>query len=148
MADLPVDASMRLEFKVDLKRVRHCERLTKAQEVQKEPHLRRSLILAYDIQELFRSSKATSLTQVGKWLNMTHSRISQLMTLLLLAPDIQEEIVFDTTGKVNGLTERHIRLIPVEADWQKQRELWQAVLAAKTPAPVPQPPSPELQRPI
>ena len=148
MADLPVDAAMRLEFKVDLKRVRHCERLTKAQEVQKEPHLRRSLILAYDIQTLLRSGKAASLTQVGKWLNMTHSRISQLMTLLLLAPDIQEEIVFDKTGKVNGLTERHIRLIPVEADWQKQQELWQQVLAAQTPAPVPEPPSPELQRPI
>ena len=62
MADLPVDAAMRLEFKVDLKRVRHCERLTKAQEIQKEPHLRRSLILAYDIQELFRSSKATRIS--------------------------------------------------------------------------------------
>ena len=147
MAELPVDAVMRLEFKVDLKRVRHCERLTKAQEVQKEPHLRRSLILAYDIHELFKSGKAASLTQVGKWLNMTHSRISQLMSLLLLAPDIQEEIVFDKTGKVNGLTERHIRLLPVEADWQKQRELWQQVLAVQTPAPPPECPSPEILRP-
>ncbi len=142
-----VSTTWRVEFAVDLKKVRHVELVTKDQAVKKEPPLRRSLIFAHQIEELFRAGKVSSYTQLATWLHMTHGRVSQLMNLLLLAPDIQEEIVFNRTGKVNGLTERHVRPLSVEADWQKQRGLWQQVLAAQTPAPVPAPPSPELLRP-
>lgn len=119
-----VATAMRFEFTVDLKPVKHPIR-PKAQAIRKEPRLRQSLILAHDLQRLFKSGKASSFGEVTRWLHLTHARLSQLLSLLLLAPDIQEAILCDETGKVTSLTERHIRKIALEVDWQKQRELWQ-----------------------
>jgi len=146
MHNSSVETAMRLEFTVNLKPVKH-PRPPKAKAIQKEPRLRQSLIFAHDLQRLFKIGKASSFSQVTTWLHMTHARLSQLLSLLLLAPDIQEAILCDETGKVSGLTERHIRQIAMEVDWQKQWELWQQVLAAQTPPPPPECPSPEILRP-
>jgi len=114
---------MRFEFEVNLKKVHHIE-VRKEIKIQKEPSLRRSLILAYQIQELFDNGKATSLKQVATWLHMTYARISQIMNLLFLAPDIQEEILLSDKEAIKDLTEHKIRKIAIEPIWQKQRELW------------------------
>lgn len=92
--------------------------------IKKEPLLRQNLVLAYQIQELFEKERAKNLGQVGQWLHMTHARISQIMNLLFLAPDIQEEILFSYEGKVSELTEHKIRKIPMEVNWTKQIEMW------------------------
>ncbi|MBU0951958.1 MAG: hypothetical protein KKH91_03915 [Elusimicrobia bacterium] len=49
------------------------------------------------------------------------------MKLLLLAPDIQEEILLNTTGKMLQLNERLIKKIPLEIYWDKQREMWKNI---------------------
>jgi hypothetical protein len=117
---------MRFEFKIDLKKPRHVPNAGKIL-IKKGPILRQSLVLAYQIQELFEKEKAKNLRQVGKWLHMTHARISQIMNLLFLAPDIQEEILFSDKGKVLQLTEHKIRKIPMEVNWAKQREMWNGI---------------------
>ncbi len=144
MNESVLGTTLRVEFAVNLKRVRHVELVTKDQEIKKEPPLRRSLILAHQINNLFKTGKARSFTHLAKWLHMTHGRVSQLMNLLLLAPQIQEEIIMGSQPTCARLTERHIRPIPMEADWQKQRDLWREVLAGQTPALGPS--SPELLR--
>ena len=53
-------------------------------------------------------------------------RVTQIMNLLLLAPDIQEEILFlqrITSGK-DPITERHVRAITKVSEWSKQRMMW------------------------
>lgn len=47
------------------------------------------------------------------------------MDLLQLAPDIQEAILFLRVerGK-DSVTERQLRSIVAEADWEKQRTIW------------------------
>ena len=48
------------------------------------------------------------------------------MNLLLLAPDIQEDILFlpaTTEGRAD-ISERAIRTICSEPNWRKQRQLW------------------------
>ncbi|MBN1553550.1 MAG: hypothetical protein JXA11_02310 [Phycisphaerae bacterium] len=54
------------------------------------------------------------------------ARMTQIMNLLLLAPDIQEEILFlpRTTSGRDPIREHHIRLITTVLDWRKQRRLW------------------------
>jgi hypothetical protein len=89
--------------------------------------LRQNLVLAYQIQELFDKGKARNLGQVAQWLHTTHARISQIMNLLFLAPDIQEEILFSYEEKVFQLTEHKIRKIPMEVSWTKQREMWNEI---------------------
>ena len=58
---------------------------------------------------------------------MTQPRMTQIMNLLYLAPEIQEEQLFlplVTTGK-DPVTERDLRPIAAEADWGRQRGMWE-----------------------
>ncbi|MFM7563298.1 MAG: hypothetical protein ACKO81_09720, partial [Planctomycetota bacterium] len=51
---------------------------------------------------------------------------SQILNLTLLAPDIEEELLFlprVTTGKT-AIHERMLRPIAAETDWARQREMW------------------------
>lgn len=52
--------------------------------------------------------------------------MTQIMNLNLLAPDIQEELLFlspVTHGRA-PIHEKRLRPIAAEADWQAQRRLW------------------------
>ena len=55
--------------------------------------------------------------------------MTQIMNLLLLAPDIQEQIL-DLPPITNGrdpISERALRRIVAEPDWEHQRTLWKDV---------------------
>ena len=58
--------------------------------------------------------------------HVTRARVTQIMNLLNLAPDIQEEILFlpRTTQGRDPIPERHLRPIAAILDWCKQRNLW------------------------
>ena len=59
-------------------------------------------------------------------IHVTRARVTQIMNLLLLAPDIQEAILF-LTRTVKGrdpIRERHIRPIAAEIEWRRQRDWW------------------------
>jgi hypothetical protein len=60
------------------------------------------------------------------------ARISQILNLLQLAPDIQEELLF-LARQVRGRDPIQLaRLQPIAAhfDWSKQRRLWRELLTA------------------
>lgn len=126
MNEETVNTNLRFEFKVDLKKVRHIP-VHKDREIKKEPALRQKLILAYQLQQLFDEDKVKSLKQVADWLHMTHARISQIMSLMLLAPGIQEEILLSANENICDLTERRIRKVAMEVDWEKQKESWKTL---------------------
>ena len=57
------------------------------------------------------------------------ARMSQIMNLLNLAPDIQEALLFLPKlgeGK-DGLTERQVRKVVADWRWGKQRAVWRIV---------------------
>jgi hypothetical protein len=60
---------------------------------------------------------------------VTRARITQVMNLLNLAPDIQEEILFlpTRTSGTPRITEKQIRPIAGILDWERQRILWAKV---------------------
>ncbi len=60
---------------------------------------------------------------------MSRARITQLMNLLLLAPDIQEEILHlpRTVVGRDPIRETHLRPIVQVVEWGKQRRMWRAV---------------------
>ena len=127
MDNLAVGATMRFEFAVDLKKVKHPKPPNKDGEIKKEPRLRQSLILAYQLQDLFKSGKASDYMQVARWLNVSHARVCQLLNLVLLSPRIQEETLFSQDDKIHRLSERRICRIPINIDWQKQEEMWREI---------------------
>ena len=120
---------MQFEFKINLKKVRHASPRYRMAKIVNEPRLRQSLVLAYQIQKLLEENNGKTLKQIAQWLNMTPARISQIMNLLLLAPDIQKEILLSENKKVHQLTEYKIFKIITEVDWQKQQEMWNNLLS-------------------
>ena len=85
-------------------------------------------MLAYQIQDTISEGKAIDLDQIADWLGMTYTRIKQIMNLLFLCPEIQKEILLSSTDKIQKITERKIRDIAKEIDWQKQIEDWNKLL--------------------
>jgi ssDNA-binding Zn-finger/Zn-ribbon topoisomerase 1 len=114
-------SDLRLEFDVDLKQVRSLNKWRKEEEIQKEPKLRRNLILAYQLQKLFDEGKITSPKQAAEWLNMRQVRVDQIMNTLLLAPAIQEEIICSENSSLFLIPEYKIRKIISELDWRTKR---------------------------
>ncbi len=61
--------------------------------------------------------------------HVTQPRMTQIMNLLHLTPDIQESLLFlprVTSGKA-AIHEKLLRPIAAEIDWGKQREMWEGL---------------------
>jgi len=69
--------------------------------------------------------------ELARLAHVTRARMTQIMNLLHLAPDIQEEILFlpRTDGGRAAIHERTLRPITAVVDWRKQRRMWKQVLA-------------------
>lgn len=89
-----------------------------------EPKLRQQLILAYHIEQILSEGKAKNLQEIAGWLNMTYARLKQIFLLIFLCPKIKEEILLSNSPKTRKLTERSLRQIIKEVDWQMQIDLW------------------------
>jgi len=78
------------------------------------------------------TSCLTDLAQLGC---VAPSRISQIMNLLYLAPDIQEQLLFLPASDGRDLIcEKHIRSLAVEYDWERQRQAFARLLPPPTPS--------------
>jgi len=77
---------MRIEFSIDINKMKHISRRKQMAGIAKEPSLRRNLILAYQIEALLMDGKAKDLREMAGWLNIGHPRFCQVSNLLLLAP--------------------------------------------------------------
>ncbi len=115
---------LKFEFKVDLTPIRHKSYRYGMTKISNEPKLRQYLVLAYQVQDTLSEGKAKDLYQIAGWLDMTYTRIKQIMNLLFLCPEIQKAILLLNTDKIQKITERRIRGIAKEVDWQKQIEMW------------------------
>ncbi len=125
-------SDLRLEFDIDLKQVRPLNKWHKEEEIEKEPTIRRNLMLAYHIQRFIDKEKISSLKQAAEWRNMSQVRVAQLMNMLLLSPKIQEEIISADNAILTSIPEYKLRSVMNEADWQQQGQLWRELV--KDPA--------------
>ena len=62
--------------------------------------------------------------------HVCRTRITQILSLLLFAPDIQAAILFlpRTDGRRAPIRERHIGVPCAVVDWRKQRVMWGEVV--------------------
>ncbi len=90
------------------------------------PRVARTLALAHKIDAKIRAGEFQDLADAARSIGVTRARMTQIMNLLLLAPEIQEAIL-DLPLVTNGrdpVSERALRQIVAEPDWTKQRALW------------------------
>jgi hypothetical protein len=89
------------------------------------------MALAIRFGELMRSGEVTSYAELAGLGRVTRARMTQIMSLLWLAPDIQEEILF-LPGTVKGrdlVQLQHLLPIAAKAGWHKQRARWKNLLS-------------------
>jgi hypothetical protein len=90
------------------------------------PRVSRLLALAHRLERLLRTGVVKDYTEAARLGHVTRARISQIISLLYLAPDIQETILFlPLIQRGRDLVILHDVLpIASTADWSKQRRLW------------------------
>ena len=100
-------------------------------EVGRVPRISRLMALALRLDELIRSGEVTSYAELARLGHVTRARLSQIVGLLCLAPDLQEKILFlpRTLKGRDPIQLRHILPIAMLADWRKQRIRWKALSA-------------------
>jgi hypothetical protein len=88
------------------------------------------LALAIRVEQMIASGELKDRAHAAANLGFTRARITQLLSLTLLAPDIQEAILFlEVEGGVERITERALRDVVCVADWEEQRLRWRKLLA-------------------
>jgi len=90
------------------------------------PRVTRLMALAIKLEGLIASGAITDQAELARAGCITRARATQIMSLLYLAPDIQEAIL-DLPPVTEGrdpITERDMRGIAAEVDWGRQRTLW------------------------
>ena len=91
------------------------------------PRVARLMALALRFAEQVRTGMIASYVDLADLGHVTRARISQIMNLVNLAPDIQEALLYLPRTE-RGRDPIHLRqLQPIAAafDWKKQRRLWQ-----------------------
>jgi hypothetical protein len=87
----------------------------------------RMLALAHECEALIAAGVVADRAELAGVLGFTRARVTQLMDLTLLAPDIQEELlVAEVEPGRDGVSEHALRAIVRSSAWHEQREAWQA----------------------
>lgn len=118
------DTEIRQEFDAGITRSRFKRQWRKEEELQMEPSLRRSLLLAHQLRRLMDEGTITGNKHASQLLGYKKTKIEHTMNLLMLAPTIQEEIINATPEALTLIADYKVRDLSFEIDWNKQSELW------------------------
>src|SRR6185437_11660440 len=86
------------------------------------PRIARLMALAIRLDGLIREQALADYAEVARRGRVTRARMTQIMKLLDLAPDIQEQILF--LPPLPGLNERNLRPVVKCIDWTEQRRVF------------------------
>jgi len=90
------------------------------------PRVSRLMALAIRFDRLIREGQAYGQSELARLGHISQPRMTQIMNLNHLAPDIQEELLFlplVAEGK-DRIHEKMLRPVAGEVNWQRQRTLW------------------------
>ena len=91
------------------------------------PRVARLMALALRLEERLRRGDIASYAEVAELGHVSRARVSQILNLLNLAPDIQEAILFlpRTVRGRDPLILRTLQPLASTSDWRRQRMLWE-----------------------
>src|SRR4029077_16324959 len=93
-----------------------------ATRTERVPRITRLLALALKFEELIRSGSVSNYTVLARLGQVSRARVTQMTSLLNLAPDIQEEILFlrPTEAKQLRISEPLLRKLTGTVLWNQQ----------------------------
>jgi hypothetical protein len=132
-----MSTTLTIELPVHFRRCGHGSRKemhsgvqTPALPVGRVPRVSRLMALALRFDELVRTRQVASYSALAALGQVTRARVSQIMSLLGLAPDIQEALLFlpPTVRGRDPLILADLMPIAARIDWRTQRRLWQRLV--------------------
>ena len=93
------------------------------------PRLTRLLALAHRWNRLIEEGTISDYAEIARNMGLSRARVTQIMDLLYLAPNIQEEILLPPSDERSELEvpERAMRQVTRIPDWNDQRRLWRGL---------------------
>ena len=93
------------------------------------PRISKLMALAIRFDGLIRDGKVVDRSEIARLSHITQPRMTQIMNLVHLAPDIQEELLFlppvmDGRARIH---EKMLRPITAEVGWGSQRGMWRQI---------------------
>ena len=91
------------------------------------PRISRLMALAIRFEGLIHTGSVRDYAELARLGHVTRARITQIMNLRLLAPEIQEKLLFLPSIQ-QGAAPIHLRdlqKIAIEPNWHNQRRAWQ-----------------------
>jgi len=123
---------VKIEYTLKFRRRAPAFKTNPASELPERPHrIARILALAHRLDELVRSGAVRDHGELARLGHVSPARICQFMTLLHLAPAIQEYLLFLTTAETIPVTEHALRKIAREPRWDRQRAIFESLLLRK-----------------
>ncbi len=128
-----MNSGFTIEYKIHLKkgergrtRILNGEDTTKPSEPGRIPRISRLMALAIRFENLIQRGEVRDLAELARRGHVSRARITQIMNLLHLAPEIQEDILFlpRIMKGSDRITERQMRNVTEITDWGIQREMW------------------------
>jgi hypothetical protein len=96
------------------------------------PRVARLMALALRFEQLVRTGAVRDYAQLARLGQVSRARLTQVMNLLRLAPDIQENILFlprVRRGR-DPIYLEHLQALTALLDWQSQRRCWNEIVSA------------------
>ncbi len=129
----PIKSGFAIEYKIHLKkgergrtRILNGENILNPPEPGRIPRISRLMALAIRFENLVQQGEIRDLAELARLGHVSRARVTQVMNLLHLAPDIQEEILFlpRVMKGSDRIIERQMRNVTEIIDWQIQRKMW------------------------
>ncbi|QDU28945.1 hypothetical protein ETAA8_40510 [Anatilimnocola aggregata] len=90
------------------------------------PRVAKLMALAIRLDQLIRDGQVADRAEAARLGHVTRARLTQIMNLLHLAPDLQEQILLLPSierGRAQ-FTEKQLRPIAATPCWKQQRRMW------------------------
>lgn len=121
---------MKITTKVQLKRSTKGQKklapATEEIEPGRIPRVAKLMALAIKFDQMIREGVVRDQAELARLGRVTRARLTQIMNLLNLAPDIQEALLYlPRVGRgADPIQERKLRAVVGLADWRTQRSAW------------------------
>jgi hypothetical protein len=99
------------------------------------PRVARLMALAIRFERLIRTGALRNYAELAALGHVTRARVTQIMNLRQLAPDIQEQVLHlppTQTGR-DPIRLAQLQPIAIILDWRKQRRMWSELLGRREP---------------
>jgi hypothetical protein len=96
----------------------------KVPDLPRIPRISRLMALAIKFQDMIDRGAVRDYADLARLGYVTRARLTQIMNLLLLAPDLQEQLLFSATT----VEERRLRNVVKLVEWREQRKCFTLAL--------------------